>query len=329
MRDITAFGLDRVRVNEGAEKCAAVFTDACKRGERAAAAMLEDIQTYPTLFLLMPQIEEYHLPPLLSPLKKGAYAITGQMLSHRKPSVSGGIESRPAGNGPLSDKNGIEHFTLKWMLDTGYNDSIDGEYDEVLDAAASVLINLYQDRSVLPLVADMIFARGRAGRNIHDLCWAFFRSRDPEALRLIARRMDSEEDSELACSLLGVEDAAVMGGGNKSGNYLRWLEDNREYLYFTDENFQLTARPSVCGVDLERKYIQKRARSRAREPVVPGDGNEGVILAAFRQLSGDDQAALSGYSNKLSGDRDKWSAWMALPIGEQLKEARKEGVVWL
>jgi hypothetical protein len=317
MRDIPVSGLDSLRISEGAEKCIAVFTGVCRRGVRAAAPLLNGVRTYPTFFLLVPQIEKFRLHPFLGPLKRAAYAITDQIL-------------RSADRGLLSEKNGAEHSALRWMLETGYKESLGGEYDAVLDVAASVMIGLYRDKDVLPLVADMIFARCREGRNIHDLAWAFFRSRDPETLRLAAERMDSEEDSKLAYSLLGIEDISVMAGGGQNGDFLTWLEENEEYLYFTDESFQFRSNPQVYGVDLERKYLDRGTPSYTRQPVIPVDSSEGRILAAFRQLKDDEQSALSEYSHKIRGDTAKWSKWMALPVGEQLREARQSrGDVWL
>lgn len=315
MRDT---GLDSVRINSGAERCAAVFSAACRRGGRVAAGLLNGTRMFPTLFILMPQIERFRLHLYLGPPKRTAYAITDQIL-------------KSANSGLLSKKDNAEHESLKWILETGHNEFINGEYDEVLDVTSSVLIDLYEDKSVLPLVADLIFARGRAGRNIHDLAWAFFRSRDPETLKLIAQRMDSDADSELACSLLGVDpDVGAMAGGRRSGDFMRWFDENKDYLYFTDECFQLKSRPSVYGVDLERKYLQRLAQPGVREPVVPADSSEGKALAAFRQLNDREQSALSGYSQRLGGDKAGWRKWMALPIDEQIKEARQiRGDVWL
>lgn len=321
-----AVNLDSVRENEGAQACRYAFADACRRGIRAAAMMAGDILTYPTFFIILPEIENMNLLPYLSPLKRAAYDITHEILAPKRPSVFG---AAPAGGGLLSERNTAVFSALKWMMETGHDENLGGEYDEALDVAASVLINLYGDRSVLPLAADMIFARGRTGRSIHDLSWAFFRSRDPEALKLIAKRMDSEQDSELACSLLGIEPDISVMAGNPSGNYLKWLEENKEYLKFTDECFQLTSRPSVFVVDLERKYMQKRAGQRAWSQAYYGESDDGSVLAAFRQLDGDEQAALSEYSQALSRDNSRWRAWMKLPLGEQLSEARKAGGVWL
>ncbi len=310
--------LDSIRENEGAKKCAAVFTAACRRGGGTATALINNSRAFPTLFILMPQIERFRVYPYLDKLKRTAYAITNQILNSKN-------------SGLLSEKKDNEHAALRWILETGHNEFINGEYDEVLDIASSVLINLYEDKSVLPLAADMIFARSRAGRNIHGLTWAFFHCCDPETIRLVAQRMDSEEDSELARSLLGIApDVSATARGLKSEDFMKWYDENKDYLYFTDESFNYKSNPALYGVDLERKYLGRETATHRMEPVVPADSGEADTLAVFRQLDGSEQSALSEYSSKISGDKTRWRMWMALPLSEQLQEARQNrGDLWL
>lgn len=298
--------LDSIRQSKGNEACAAFFADTCKSNVQKGLALLMDPRlTYPCFFILMPHIESYRLYQYLDPTAQKAYIIASDIMKSDE-GVRGSM---------LKTKNNAERAALKWMLGTGYNDTVNGVYDAVLDVAASVLINLYGDKSAMPLAADMLFSRGRQGRNIHDLAWAMFHSRDPEALKLVAQHMDSASDSELAGNLLGINKA-----GRTGSDYINWLNDNDPYLYFTDDSFQFKSKPAFYSVDLESKYLQHSAT----------DTGESEALAVFRQLGDDERTILSDYSHSLRGDPQKWSAWMQLPVDEQLKEARQSrGEVWL
>ena len=312
--------LDSIRINEGIERCKAVFGDICETDIAKAPALVNDPSlTYPSLFILLPQIESYRLYRFLSPVKKAAVSITAHVLGR-------------AGGAVLRDRNRLEYAALKWMLETGHTeDGLSDDYEQVLDITVSVLINLYKDKSVLPTVADMIFRRGLGERNIHDLVWAYFRIADPEALKLVAQHLPSTDpaESELACNLLGIE-ADSRGTGEQKEAFLHWLSDNDPFLYFTDESYQQTSNPAFYRVDQERKYVQKGTPAYTKQPVVAMNENESRHLAAFKQLGDDEKQLLSEYSHQIHGDRSKWQAWMAQSVDEQIQAAamsRRD--VWL
>jgi hypothetical protein len=131
---------------------------------------------------------------------------------------------------------------------------LDDEYEAVMDAAISVLVNIYKDNSILPAVADMIFKRNRKGHYIHDLIWAYFRSSTPDTLKLTAERICSsdQQDIDLACHLLNLE--ASYSSLNTEDRqkqyqtYLQWLNENAPFLYFTGESFQYSSNPILYKV---------------------------------------------------------------------------------
>lgn len=306
--------LDNIRLTEGTDKCMTVFEEICTRDKENAAALLNDrYLTFPCLFILLPHIESFRLHGRLSPIKQTATRIAAQIL---KPASS-------AHSGYLSNKNNAEYAALTWIVKTGKpEDGLSDDYEEVLDICVSVLINIYKDKSILPDVCDMIFSRDEKGHNIHSLVWAFFRSSDPYAIKLLAQRMASPRDSKLARRLLGTEASAGSDNTKKQMEaYLKWLDDNDPFLYFTDESFQLTSSPVFYRIDLDRKYIQKSASTYAKQPIVPADSNESKRLAVFRSRENEEKRILSDYSHTIHKDLSKWKLWMALPVGEQIKTA--------
>jgi hypothetical protein len=309
--------LDLVRVREGAGPCRAAFQSVCAQDSRKAAALLNDRRlTFPCLYTLSPEIE-----PGLYPYLSRRNAL-GLRLIHRAQDTAGTQQTDS-----LSHTGKDEHAALKWILETGRaEDGMEDAYDEILDIAASVLLNAYRDASVLPLVSDMIFARHREGRNIHDLTWAFFNIRHPGALRLIAEGLCSgdAQDVSLACDLLGIEShGGESDPRRRYEDYMQWLNDNDPYLYFTGESMQYASAPAYCRVDLDRKFLQRGTASYQKKPLVPATREEEARLRAFRAMGDEDKKLLAEYSQRMhSRDARAWKRWMRHPVGEQLRAAR-------
>ena len=312
-------GLDKIRFAQGQAKCREAFRNAARRSGRGAVSLVNGADlSFACLYILRPEILELRLSPELNRRNILALRITDHIL-------------RPQGaprTVRLSAKSRDMQSVLRWMLQTGDADGADSGLEQVLDVAACVLLKAYRDQSVLPLVADMIFARGRKGHYIHDLVWAAFQARDPAVLTLFAQRLLSgeAEDARLARELLQIESQDADGAPDPHAAYdayLRWLAENDPYLYFTDENFQLSGRPRFCRVDLERKYLQKGTPSYDNAPLRLSGENEQKALAAFKALDAEDQSALSDYSRRMHEENPAaWEAWARAPIAEQLEAAK-------
>lgn len=307
--------LSKVMRESGHEQCKAVFDKVNNNSRQKAAAMLNHRHmTFPCLFLLMPQIKNYRLYASLNTRNKIAIEITGQIINPGAAQID-----------YLSERKNPVRNTLKWMLQTGGDAyELDGNYMKIMDVAASVLINTYQDKSVLPLTADMIFERGKRGVNVHDLAWAAFQSRDPGALKLIAKRITSSDlrEAELARKLLNIE----LAGNNaeeQQARYLQWLDDNDPYLYFTGESLQYASAPEICKVDLARKYIHEGSSGYVKQPIEAKSSHEAGYLAAFEPLGDEEKTILSEYSYKMK-DSSQWEEWIKSPIDRQMQAARAE-----
>lgn len=311
--------LDVIRRNEGNELFVEKFCDLYKKDKQEGLKVLNDESlTYPSLYLLFAELEKLHILPILSARNKIAYRISNQILFP--------FESN-YGFDYLGTAENRVHQSLKWMLETGCMESYCDGYEKIMDITASSLLSLYEDKTVLGVISDTIFLRNRIGHYNHDLIWAFFRFHNPETLMLIAKRMldEDEEDSSFACSLLGMEKDENIK--TKYSTFVQWLTDNDNYLYFTEESFQLRTNPEMFKVDKERKYLQKPFDGYEKK-IMPRLGNtEKTYLTAFNQLKEAEKDVLIKYSDKIhKEDAGKWNAWMSDSIGEQLVIARlKEG----
>lgn len=317
--------LDKVRQSDGIGKCKAVFGEIAHKDKRRAIVLLNDPRlTFACLFILLPQIESFFFHRSLNSRNIIAMGIVRQILNPNDTDNRADY---------LSAKSNAVYPVLKWMLETGHaEDGMSEEYEEVLEITVSVLINLYRDKSVLPLVVNMIFERSRKDHNIHDLAWALFQVHDPNVLKLIAEHMraSDQKEAELAYSLLHMKEGPSRTPGKEKQyqSYIEWLEENDPFLYFTEESFQFASNPAFCSVDLERKYMHKGTPSYDPQPVMPLNDDENRYLAAFKPLSNEEKTVLSDYSYKMrSKDAEKWEKWMKFPIDEQIRTAKieKEG----
>lgn len=318
--------LDGVLQREGVERCILAFTEVFRKKGAGAVALLNDRRlSFPCFYVLLPRIRELGIGNLLNSRNAVALRIVNQVINGKRPL---------AGADYLSVKRNRIYTVLKWMLETGAGmDGYDDDYSNIMDVAVSVLIFTYKDISVIPTAVDMIFSRKKAGRYIHDLVWALFRSEDPQVLRLIAERLKSpeKEETELACELLNIDgmDIASMDAGQREAlhaSYLGWLEENDPFLYFTEDGYQFESRPVFCAVDMERKYLNKAMAVHRKQRLQPSDEDESRCIQAFKELSDADKELLSRYSRRMHEiNESEWKNWLRSPVEEQLKRAKREG----
>jgi hypothetical protein len=239
--------LDKVRIGHGINKCKAVFLEVYKNDSWKAISFLNDPRlTFPCLFIFPQIIDVLGIHSFLNARNISALNIMSQVQERYRYNY---------GESPLSTYNWTEYPIYKWILETGYaDDGLDDEYEAIMDTAVSVLITVYKDNSILPVVADMIFRRNRNGHYTHDLLWAFFQSSVPEALKLTAERICSsnQQDVDLAYHLLhfdaSLSSLNILDRQSKLQAYLQWLNENAPFLYFTGESFQYSSNPVLYKV---------------------------------------------------------------------------------
>ena len=191
--------LDRIRIKEGADKLLSYYENLLMTDKWEAVNLINDVNlSFAAFYIILPLITKYRLFRYLNHKNMAALGIINQIFL-------------PKGNYQgidyLSDnRSGRE--VLKWIFDTGAPDEVeDDDYEQILDVAASVLINTYSETEILIKVRDLIFSRNRRGRYVNDLVWAYFKSKSPEALSLIAEMLKSDDakDNALTLELLNID----------------------------------------------------------------------------------------------------------------------------
>lgn len=312
--------LDRIRKTEGIEACKTQLQNLLQKDLRRAASWLNDQRlTFPCLYFLEEPLRNHRIRSYLNVRNGTALQLIGQVKDEKVSELD-------------TKQNGLQPV-LKWIWETGASEDVfEDDYAEILDLTASVLIGQERETGLLPGLVDLIFRRNRRGSHIHDLTWVLFRPHEPQVLELLARRLNEAdaEDAALAAELLNLEEAELPE--KEQEGYLRWLEENRPYLYFTEEGFQYSSRPRLCTVDLERKFLQKGTNSYEKQPLSDLEPEERESLEAFRLLDEKEQKILSGYSQSV---HDKslpaWKKWLRAPAEEQIQAAKTggEGRLWL
>jgi hypothetical protein len=312
--------LDEIRLSHSTDDFKRIFYELGKSQRPKAIGYLnEDRLYFSSLFILTPEIQSLALYERLNARNIIALKMCAQIVTDRN----------LFGDTAIPENNNMTYSVLKWMLQTGAAmDGFSDEYDMVLDAAASLLIKTYKDTSVLPMIADMIFERNRKGYLIHDLVWCFYQARTTYCLRLIARYLCSPNrcDVELARQLLHFIPNETGDGADlqlQYENFLAWLRENDEFLYFTGENLQLTSDPKAWRVNLDAKYLCKKFSPHDRNPLQPLTQADRNRLQQFHKLCRKEEKLLSKYSCRMHERNPRsWNQWMQYPVDKQIEIAK-------
>lgn len=235
--------LDQVRNAYGDDGCKTVLRNTCETDKEKAVELLNDeLLTFPCLYSLLPEIKSMNLAGLLNAKGKVAAAIADKILH---------LSDSDAAPDLFSDINEVVHVVLRWIMETGCNEeNCSAVYERILDVCASVLLQIYKDSSILPLIDEMIFQRKNKGHHTHDLVWAFFKSKNPDTLGLVGRHLlaPAEKEYLYACNLLRLEPVENAQREDQYHQYMNWLDSNRENLEFTNESNQYSSSPVFVRV---------------------------------------------------------------------------------
>jgi hypothetical protein len=309
--------LDRIRRTRGAKVCRCCFHTMAKNNRKQACEWINDDNlTFGSLFLLAPFVREAKLEPELNERNRAALQLCEIILDRKKTLRE---------NAKKACNCAENHDVLLWMFQTGArDDGLSEDFDEILDIAVSVLIKNYNETSILPAAAELVFGRNRKGTYCHDLIWALFQTHDPDILRLFAKYLRSPraKDASFARTILNLPACGNSEQPKQFQSYEAWLEENKPYLFFTGENFHCSSRPCLCGVDQGAKYLCKNISPCSRTPISPLTDNEKACLESFRCAGDTQQAALCRCSQRIHRqDPSQWGLWMRLPVEEQIRLA--------
>lgn len=317
--------LDNIRSDKGSTDLKDFFTELSKKDLRGAADFINDKNLqFSTLFILKDEIEKINLFYNLTLRNKTALLIIKEILTDKKHNLA---------EEHLSfDYVQIIHSTLKWILESGSSsDGMNDEYDRVLDIVCAVLTKMYKDKTLLPIMADMIFKRYKKGSLIHDLVWAFFQAADPQSLIIIGEKLlsSSAEDVKIACRLLNFipEVNKNISKEKKYTNFLNWMKENSPFLKYTGESFQQTTNPKPYKIVLEGKYLCKNICCDNGKALCCPSENEYRLLDDFKKLDHSTKLILANFSLRVHHKNIYlWNIWRRYSLDDQIKIARIGGV---
>lgn len=315
--------LDRAWQSNGMTRLKQMFGSIARRNPQEALRLVNDDRLrFPVLFSLIDEIMTYRLYEGLNEKNKVALGVCADKINKLL------LDSLS----PTEQDDTTMRQTLLWMFETGRNwggpSAGRDDYDAVIDYIAAMLIELYEDRSIMKDIAALIFRRNREGLFIHDLVWSFFQTLDGDALAAVAEYLTSgnPRDQLLAKLLLGMEERDTPDREElqrTKKRYIDWVNENRPYLYLTGEHFQMTSKPHHFGADKEAKYLGKPISARHRAPFEPLSDQESTHLHQYREATSEEQTLLTDYSHKLRlRDRGQWERWMEKETAEQVVAAK-------
>lgn len=299
--------LDAVAAQLGRDGMREAFYSLYKLDSAAALRVLDDDRLgFPALYALRPEIIKLGLESSLSARNSAALKILKLLASRDYTAYESDTQHKDV---------------LKWIFNTGRKETNLGEeYDGIIDAAAALLVKVYNDKDCLPGLCDMIFDRHRSGLNIYDAEWAFFESGDAQCISLVSKRLASPDvrDVMLAQNLLRFLPCFDPGqqGSKQYSGVIRWIRENGPYLFYTGESSLMRGEPCRFTLSLESKYLQ-RPQPQSDMPPLPGERER---LNEFGSLDERTKARLSDYSQRLhAGDIKSWNRWIGAPITAQIE----------
>ena len=323
--------LDNVRINNGPNGLKNYVQNLLQRNREKAFELINDTNLqFRTLYLLRNLIQNANAESALNPLYLRALEMAAELTG------TSGLTGQNAAKAEKSFRHRNEDAVpvLQWMIKTGAVDHFrdgfideapDKEYDCLMERAAALLTKSFRDTSVLPELAEMIFAQYRNGKLIHELVWAFFEARNPESLLLIAQHLHSPDrkDIELAerllCFIPEIEKWPGSAGITAYNRVLYWLRENRPFIYYTGESLHLCNSPRHYAVSLPAKYLCRPVSVDTGEPLSPFNELEAKLLLQFGEHPEQIQQKLADFSLILyRRNIYQWNAWIQLPLNRQI-----------
>ncbi len=321
--------LDRVRYDNGIDKLKEFFQELATQNKEGAITSLnsKDLQ-FSSLFLLQNDIENLNILDQLSDRNQMATEIVKDILSSE--------EEQPTTFYRLSicDYIQMSKSVLKWMLETGSVDSgLSAEYDQVIDITTALLISVFGDKTILPLVVNLIFDRYEKGLVVEYLIQSFFDAQAPYSLALIADHLRSSKVRQriLAHRLLsflpGIDLKRDTDEEQQYWIIQKWLEENSMFLYFDGETFDMTSKPIPYVVIPKAKYLGRFVSVDSGEMVGSLTEEESQRLEEFEKLEVETKIQLATYSAALRRQSLlDWNTWFCSPLKEQLRVTNLGGL---
>ena len=309
--------LDNVRLGNGTDGLRNFYNQLLKNDRPKALELINDQHLkFGSLYQLRYECSSPRIAEAMNPLYGKALRmipeLSGRADRHSEALMRSGRDSTYA--------------ALRWMMKTGFDENEAGSgYDQIMERTAALLTKSFSDTDVLPEIAEMIFAKNRSGKLIHELVWAFFEARKPESLALLVQRLDSADsgDVELAKKLLYfipcIRENPGMPANILQMQAMAWLRDNLPYLYYTGESLHLSSQPLTYAMEWNAKYLCR--------PVSPENGEllsilnpfENELMKHFSELPENTRKNMADFSYLLYRTNfNQWTNWIQLPLVNQI-----------
>ncbi len=308
MPDGTLSLLDNIRISNGSQSLINYFRE-IKRCDRQKAIDLINAPglEFGTLYVLKSEISGKDVRGTLAPSYTAALELADRLAGKPSQRLEKEMRESEGNTAPL----------LEWMFRTGSEEEPDSGYELLMERIACLLVKCFNNRSILPELANLIFSRNRRGALIHELTWAFFEACRIESLALIAYRLNSSDmrDVRLARKLLGfIPDM----DGISYDKAVFWLSENHPFLYYTGESLHLDSRPQHYRISLPAKYLCTPVSPSTGEPAAPFGEADRELLSRFGELDELIQRQLADFSWQLyRSDNYRWKSWIGLAFEDQ------------
>ncbi len=337
MAFIQASLLDNIRISNGPDSLRSYFYELYHTNREKLLELLNDHNLqFSSLYILKQDIRQNSLLEKLPSLYVAALEIAEELSDNigtlRTSNITGKLPRWQGVSPQAMTAAGIEKRmrldiqailpSLEWIVGTGWGNELNTSvYELLMERCTALLLKSFRAGALLPAVAGQIFERNRHGKLIHNLVWAFFEARDPDSLYLLVQRLGSTDirditlAKKLLCFIPGLENTTGTAAYYKA---MRWLSENRPFLYYTGESMQMCSRPVHYSVSLEARYLCRPVSADSGKPLSALQDNEMRLLADFRDLPETVQQLLADFSCMLyKRNIYQWDSWIRLPVVRQ------------
>lgn len=303
--------LEKIKEKNGIESLKYRFEKALIKNSTEAVTLINDKGiSFSTFFILIPILKKYNIFNKLNLRNRIAQKLYDECFSTSVPRVT------------YTRSNEI--YVLKWIINSAaYDDGIDDNFDKMVDYAFAKLLDENSEPQIIENAINLAYMRYLKNEFNHDLIWAIFRTGNPEALRIVARHLatnDNEEKNFSKTLLENAMDDGLEDEVNRFSDVDNWIEENKPYLNFTGNGYNYSASPRFCEIDTKSKYMGKGKKESGFPMNIPQSQIELENISNFKKLDYRTQVKLSRYSKFLHDtDIEKWKRWQKHSLQKQIQ----------
>ncbi len=303
--------LEKIKEQNGIEVLKKRFEIALVKKSTDAVALINDKGiSFSTFFTLIPLLKKYNTFNKLNLRNRIAQKLYDECFSTSVP--------------PVTYTRNNEIYVLKWIINSAaYDDGIDDDFDKMVDYAFAKLLDENSEPQIIENAINLAFMRYLKNEFNHDLIWAIFRTGNPEALRIVAKHLASNNNDEKEFSKILLENAMDDGLDDEVDRFSdidNWIEENKPYLNFTGNGYNYSTSPRFCEIDTKSKYMGKCKKESGFPMNIPQSQIQLENISNFKRLDYRTQVKLSRYSKFLHDtDIEKWNRWQKQSLQKQVE----------